>query len=526
VASSTPSHLRLYNETRPESAGGLGDFWPGLDKLCRAFEQVTGWPLQCQPEPVASEPRGDIVWSAPAATNEAEGQQLFVAVTTAEGATESPSPVELDAAVDLAATIGQLLADLAHARQALWKREAELAAGVPLAPRASEPHLALRLQSSLRAAAQAAGCKAAALYLVDETTTYLKLRSVWGLPQERLTLPPRELGCAAADLEALLGHAIVLEDTATQAVFQPPEPAASAVCVPVASATAPLGTLWVLSDEPRAFNDPQVNMVEIVAGRIAAELEREMLVGASADASRWKRQFAAAERWQDEQSPRRSPLNDIWQVAGWTQSAGELSGEFYDWFVRPDESLAIALGGSAQEGIEAALSASSLRAAIRAHGQGDQSADPSAVLGCLNEAFFSGSAGDHTASLALIFADAQKPALSLASAGDLAIWKITGNGSHRLARRAPPIGYDAATQYAPIELTFESGELLVVLSAGASRTLQQAGPMDLAEELRSSLEKNREQPSDVLVELIHDRLTAAASAGPLNDCTALVLKCR
>ena len=353
MAVSIPSYLRLYNEARPE-AGRLGDFWPGLDKLCRAFERATGWPLQCQPDPTSASDHATLLWSAPAVSDGLDAGQLRVGVATAAGAAPSRASAGLEATVDLASTIGQLLGDLAHARQALWKREAELAAGVPLPLRSDEKHLANRLKSSLQAAAQAACADAAALYLLDETTTYLKLRSVWGLPQERFLLPPRELALSAADLEALLGHAVVLDDAKAQPTFNLPEPAAAAVCVPVASATAPLGTLWVFGNRPRSHTDHEVNMVEIVAGRIATELEREVLVASGAAAECAKRQLAAAERWQETHQPQTSPLSDLWQIAGWAQSAGDLSSEFYDWLVRPDDSLAIVLGGVRQQHIAAA----------------------------------------------------------------------------------------------------------------------------------------------------------------------------
>jgi serine phosphatase RsbU (regulator of sigma subunit) len=521
VAKTTPSYLRLYNETRPESTGQLGDFWPGLDRLCQAFEHATGWPLRCSPE--AEQPASTVLWSAPASNGDANAEQMRVAVAATEGRAATQPPVELNAAVELAAGIGQLLGDLARARCGLWKVEAELAAGVPLSPRTNEPHLAQRLQSSLHAAADAVRGTAAALYLVDETTTYLKLRSVWNMPQERLLLPPRELARAAADLEALLGHAIVLEDTAAHTAFRPPESAAAAVCVPVASSTAPLGTLWVFGDRPRAFGDHEVNMVEVVAGRIAAELEREMLVAAGAETNQLKRQVSSAERWQESQLPHVSPLNDIWQVAGWTQSAGELSGEFYDWFVRGDESLAVALGCCGQGSIAAALSAGALRASIRAHAQ--HAADPAVVIGWTNQSFFSGSTGDQTASLALAFADAQSSRVRLALAGDTAAWKVSASGAIRLTLPAPTVGLDPETYYTRHEERLAGGELLVLLSEGAVHTCQQAG-QDGLDELTSLLVAHSDQSAAVLVELIHDQLTALAGEGSLRDCTALALKCR
>ncbi|HWB13453.1 MAG TPA: SpoIIE family protein phosphatase [Pirellulales bacterium] len=521
VAKTTPSYLRLYNETRPESASRLGDFWPGLDRLCRAFEHATGWPLKCLPD--AEQPADAVLWSAPASHDQAEDEQMRVGVATAEGRAAAQPPVELNAAVELAAGIGHLLGDLARARHGLWKVEAELAAGVPLAPRSNEPHLAQRLQASLRAAAEAIHGQAAALYLVDETTTYLKLRSVWGLPQERLLLPPRELARAAADLEAMLGHAVVLEDTAAHTIFQPPENAAAAVCVPVASSTAPLGTLWVFSDRAGAFADHEVNMVEVVAGRIAAELEREMLVAAGAEAGQLKRQVSAAERWQEAQLPHVSPLGDLWQIAGWAQSAGELSGEFYDWFVRADESLAISLGACGRGSIASALSAAAVRASTRAHVQ--HADDPAVAVEWINQSLFRGSAGGQTASLALAFADAQAPLIRLALAGEAAAWKVTTAGATRLSLPAPTIGLDPETYYTRHEERFASGELLVLLSEGAVDTCRRAGQTGL-DELTSLLAAHTDQSAVVLVELIHDQLTAFADEGPLSDCAALVLKCR
>ena len=121
----------------------------------------------------------------------------------------------LEQAEPLADALGKLWGELLATRHALWQREAELAAGVPLVLRRRRrdmPPLGERLEAVLRGGAEAIGCQAAALYLLDPATTELKLRSSWGLPRKRLTDPARPLRGALADLEALLGHAVVLTD--------------------------------------------------------------------------------------------------------------------------------------------------------------------------------------------------------------------------------------------------------------------------------------------------------------------------
>ena len=72
--------------------------------------------------------------------------------------------------------------------------------------------------------------------------------------------------------EALLGHAVVLENTGSMPGWNAPEDFAAAVCVPVSSSTTILGTLWVFCDETRDFTDHETSMVEIVAGKIASDL--------------------------------------------------------------------------------------------------------------------------------------------------------------------------------------------------------------------------------------------------------------
>jgi GAF domain-containing protein len=183
----------------------------------------------------------------------------------------------------LATALAGNLALLTRTRRALRASEAELAAGVPIYIEPTQAGaLADRLEAILRGGARSAGCTAAALYLLDEATSNLKLRASWGLPAERLTDAPRRLATELADLEALLGHAVVLEDTALLASWPVPEACGAAVCLPVAAESSLLGTVWFFAPQPRDFDDRETETLEIIAGRLAVELELAMLRSAVA----------------------------------------------------------------------------------------------------------------------------------------------------------------------------------------------------------------------------------------------------
>ncbi len=275
-----------------------------------------------------------------------------------------------------------------------------MAAGVPITPhRQPEKHLAERLEAVLRAGVEAVDADAAALYLLDEATTELKLRSSWGLPFDRLVAPARPLAGALADLEALLGHAVVLDRNDAPSVWNVPEDFPAAVCLPVSSPTTLLGTLWVFCNQRRDFNPRQTNVLEVVAGRLASDLEREMLLQVGIDGAKWQRQVAAAQRRQHNELPTIAPLLDGWDVAGSTAQADSLGGSLHDWFCLPDGLLAVAVGRAEEQGAAGALTAAALKNALRSHARYHRQPEP--ILQQVNLTLWTGSAGDRRASLLL-----------------------------------------------------------------------------------------------------------------------------
>ena len=367
-----------------------------------------------------------------------------------------------EAARGFASAIGGMLEEILQLRRALVEREAELAAGVPLVPHPEEPkHLADRLEAVLRGGAQAVGCHAAALYLLDEATSKLKLRSCWGLPLDRLTAPPRPLKGAVADLESMLGHAVVLEDVPMMRHWRAPEEFAAAVCVPISTSTTILGTLWMFSNVKRDFTAQQTNIVEVVAGRLAADLDREMLWQEGFAAAAIKKQIAAAERMQRNQLPTVAPLLDHWDLAGWTAQAESLGGDFHDWFCLPDGLLAVAVGHAMDGGIQAAIAASGLKAALRAHGQYYREAQQ--TLKRLNLTLWTGSAGDQHATLFYGLIETATGRVCTASAGHPGALVIRPDGWESLTQISARLGEGPESIYEQTGYELQPGETLALV---------------------------------------------------------------
>jgi len=497
VTKPIPDYLRLYTE---RSWGFPKDTAPSVaENLCQAFERATGWSLAV-PRADTLYQSPELPWSAPVnpGVGATPGQVGLGLIGRELAAT---SVCEESSASALAGAIGSLVDEVARLRRTVWEREAELAAGVPLIPHRDErEHLAARLEGVLKSGAEAVGGQAAGLYLLDAATTHLKLRASWGLPGERLLDQPRPLGKSPADVEALAGHAVTISNAAQHSLLIPPEPFPAALCLPVSSPTIPLGTFWLFSDQERTFSDHEVQLVEVVTGRLAAELERSMLLAEGIDGARMRRGIASAQRWQNNQQPRVAPLVDQWDLAGWTDPRQIVAG-LHDWFTRDDDVITFAVAGNARDGLEGALAASMLRAGLRAHGE--YTHDPGRLLDRLHRTLWTASAGDQAATLFCGQVAPYDGSVQFAWAGHPAAWRLTAADVEPLTDSRSLLGSDASQTFAVDEVHLEPGELLVVMMPGGDHKLRDR-PEVLA--ALAELPTLRRKSARFLLEVVRERL--------------------
>ena len=514
----TNSGLRLHVEEQIDEPLALSI--AQLGPLLGAFEQATGWELRYEQSPAGL---GE-VWSTTVdGCGQPHGRLVIWPPHHDENGSKSPRSIDLSQARPLALALGGLLSEINRLRHAVWQREAELAAGVPVAPRQDgEPHLADRLEAVLKGGAEALGCVAAGLYLLDEATSELKLRACWGLARERLMVPARPLRGAMADLEALVGHAVVLEDTSVLPHWKCPEDFPAAVCVPVSSPSIPLGTLWVFSDQSRDFTPQETNLLEIIAGRLAADLEREMLLAATGKARQHEQQFAIAARWQSDRLPNVAPLIEGYEIAGWTRQAGEIGGDFYDWAVLPDGRLSLAVGDADGALLGSALCSTTLHTAVKAHAAYRHSAGELAAR--VNESLASASCGDQRASLAYALIEPDDGRLELALAGETAALVVGTENRLVVTTDVPPLGELPEIPCNQDQMTLQPGEALILISGGVRRAVDGAGLRIGEAPLASLVANHLSNSAEGLVARLRRLLESTEPIA--DDLTIVVLKRR
>lgn len=531
VAKSTPQqkHLKLYTEQPPKPVRPPIEAIACLPDLLRAFQAVTQCPLRYEHSSKPKEP-SDLGWSTPVQGELGRTTGCLVLEPppakdkdkkgTQSASTCTDDKQQIKAIRTLAVAVADLLSELLQTRHALRHREAELAAGVPVVPhRQEEKHLASRLEAVLRAGAESVGCNAAGLYLLDEATTQLKLRCSYGLPLDRLAAPARPLKGALGDLEALLGHAVVLDSSNLMQSWNVPEDFPSAVCVPISTPTTLLGTLWMFCNEERDFNECETNILEVVAGRLASDLEREMLMRAGVDGARLKKQVAAAERLQRNELPTLAPMLDGWDIAGSTAQAENVGGAFHDWFCLPDGLLAIAAGRAEEQGIAGAMTANAVKTSLRSHARYHRLAER--IVQQVNLTLWTGSAGDRRVTLFNGLVETATGLVSCSMAGRPAIMILRANGSQSFSRDSVKLGESPEAEFEHFGYELQPGESLLILAGEAAKS---KGSVSAESALTTALEGKLDLSAAELVAAAQAALDALDTDDQSHDRSILIIK--
>lgn len=471
MASKLPSHLKLHSEESSVDARASGSQFD-LKALVEAFTAATGW----RPVPLGGTPHHRVHEMDPEVRRPLHQRMQLVSTAPMDGMLDYDESdvaiVSEQVAWELMEQLDQLIARAEAAESMVAHQEAQLATslGVSIRPDESEI-LASRLAESLHRAAELTSSDAAAIYLLDDTTSELKMRSCWGLPTSALAKPPRQLRGSLADLEALMGNAVLLENTALAAEWACPEPFAAAICIPIGSPTMPHGTLWLWSSHVRDFSASDIDAGKAAADKILVDIERSVLADEVLRRRSLNRQVESASLIQSSRLPDSQPLHADYDIGGWTFQGQALGGNFHNWTINKHSQICAALGAAACHGASGALVATSLQTVVETCWNSNHK--PTQVLRKANDLLWGAEDGDWRSSLCYLQIHPESGSLQLALAGNIQAFLIGTRGFRMLPCTPTLLASQPDTRFENQQLYLEGGELLLIASAdvvaGAAR---------------------------------------------------------
>lgn len=464
-----PSHLRLHSEDRETTAEqskrhNVGLVQDEVQELLTCFEEATSWGIsqRLSSESGLSIPQPHVM------TGLRPRRWRLIESSIQDGNLDGdlldlPS-VSMEKAQKLLNALERLVDRLEGAEDTVRRQEAELATAVGLSSRKDrDREIADRLESILDSTSRTIGACAAAIYLLDEDTTSLKLRSCIGLPASRLSMPARPLKGSLADLEALLGNAVLLSDIEMMPEWPSPEDFGSAIVVPIGSPSMPYGTLWFWSVESRGYSATQIEVANLAAGRIMNEIEQSILGEELTESREIRQQLETASMTQASLLPDSQRLHESFDVHGWTYQNAELGGGFHHWDLTPNNMISLLVGNSAQDGPEGALVATSIQSITRV--QWRAQASIANTMRAINDIHWSMPDANWKASVGLIQINPKTNHGSICCAGKIQAFIVSERGFRPIGSQVLEVGSEPDTEFFPKRFVLQKGEILVAYTS-------------------------------------------------------------
>jgi serine phosphatase RsbU (regulator of sigma subunit) len=335
----------------------------------------------------------------------------------------------------------------------------------------------------------------AAILLLDEKRTELVARAAKGLEEEVREGVRIPVGRGFAGTIAATGKPVAIFDIDHSIVINPilrKKGVRSLLGVPLVVEGRTVGVLHVGTLTPRRFTHEDEHLLQLVGDRVALALHAALYEQERAVARTLMRAFL----------PERLPVVPGLELAARYRPArrGDVGGDWYDVFILPNGSVAIAIGDVAGRGIGAATTMARLRNALRAYALDFPT--PSDVLNRLNR-FLVQYDSDSMATLLFGVVEPAEMRFRYASAGHIppVFRRPAGNGFLRAMPTGLPLGVAMERSYLDADAALLPGTTVILCTDGLIERRHQSLEVGLAS-LReaSSIDAAPEELADAIIQ--------------------------
>lgn len=219
----------------------------------------------------------------------------------------------------------------------------------------------------------------------------------------------------------------------------------SVLCAPLSTARGVIGVIQVLNKQGGAlFDAHDLDVLRLLAAPTALALANATLAAELVEQNRIRRELALARRLQRSLLPARP--RRPWPVLAVNLPAREISGDFYDYFERPDGSIGFAIGDVSGKGLDAAMLMA--RAASLLRWAGKDGLDPGRWLARANDELCGTVSGGMFVCAAVGWYAPLSGELRWSSAGfPPALWFEPDGGMQEILADGPPLGILPGLEY-------------------------------------------------------------------------------
>ena len=287
-----------------------------------------------------------------------------------------------------------------------------------------------------------------------------------------------------------------------------------------------LGVLEVLNKASGSFGEWDEFLLETFSAQCGVAIHRQVLMEEFAERKRLQQELAIARRIQRSLLPPSAPIIEGFDIAGWSQSAEETGGDFFDFHAFDSHSLMLILADVSGHGIGPALLAAecwALQSAICS-----LATDYRSSLNHINQLICRHIPNDRFVTAFMGCLNAKNNTLNFLSAGHGPVFmlRVAQRRIETLPVAGIPLGIMASNAYDQWEsVAFNPGDILLAFTDGFFEWEDRHGNCFGADRISECVFRYAELPAAAIIEKVYGRLLSFADGTrQQDDLTAIVIK--
>ncbi len=274
----------------------------------------------------------------------------------------------------------------------------------------------------------------------------------------------------------------------------------------------------------RSFEEADLRLLTSLANVAAAKIQNARLMAEATEKRQMDREFALAREIQQRLLPEDPPAVAGYELYGSNIASRQVSGDYFDFRVRPDGKVYTAIADVCGKGVGPALLMASLQASF--HAWADESLPVPEMTGRLSEAIARRAGSDRFITFFLLLLDPATGEIEYTNAGHNPGLLLRRDGSiTELSSHGLPLALFPGKPYGSSSLVLEPGECVTLYTDGITEANSPSGEEFGTPRLKEFLagELGRE-PSEIETALARVLETHAAGEPFADDRTFLMVR--
>ncbi len=272
----------------------------------------------------------------------------------------------------------------------------------------------------------------------------------------------------------------------------------------------------------RSFEEADLRLLTSLANVAAAKIQNARLMADAAEKKQMDREFALAREIQQRLLPENPPEIPGYELYGSNIPSRQVSGDYFDFRVRPDGKIYATIADVCGKGVGPALLMASLQASF--HAWADETVPVAEMTGRLSEAISRRTGPDRFITFFLLLLDAATGEIEYTNAGhNPGLLRRKDGSMEELASHGLPLALFPGKPYGSSRLTLGPGEILCLYTDGVTEANDPKGNEFGMPRLKEFLAGQGEAEVAEIDARLSKELETHASGEPFADDRTLVM---